>query len=45
MFGALSHASVLNSVLIEIDTLANNVLQATEAYSEYLRDDSARMEV
>jgi len=45
MFGALSHVSVLNSVLIEIDTLANNVLQATEAYSEYLRDDSARMEV
>jgi uncharacterized protein YjfI (DUF2170 family) len=36
MFGALSHASVLNSVLIEIETLSSNVLQATEAYSEFL---------
>ncbi len=44
MFGALSYASVLNSVLIEIDTLANNVLQATEAYADYLCDDLARKE-
>lgn len=36
MFGALSCHSVLNSVLVEIETLARNALQATEAYSEYL---------
>lgn len=40
MFGALSHASILNSVLIEIETLASNVLQATEAYSEFLVTES-----
>ncbi|MBU2862725.1 YjfI family protein [Reinekea forsetii] len=40
MFGALSSVSVLNSVLIEIETLASNVIQATEAYSEYLIDSS-----
>jgi uncharacterized protein YjfI (DUF2170 family) len=36
MFGALSCHSVLNSVQVEIETLARNALQATEAYSEYL---------
>jgi uncharacterized protein YjfI (DUF2170 family) len=42
MFGALSRASVLNSVLIEIETLATNVLQVTEAYADYLVDDARR---
>lgn len=45
MFGALSYASMLNSVLIEIETLASNVLQATEAYSEYLVDHATNEEV
>ena len=44
MFGALSCSSELTSVLIEIDTLANNVLQATQAYADYLSDDLARKE-
>lgn len=36
MFGSLSYQSVLNSVIIEIETLASNVIQATQAYSEFL---------
>ncbi|MCU7958900.1 MAG: YjfI family protein [gamma proteobacterium symbiont of Bathyaustriella thionipta] len=36
MYGALSSGSILNSVVFEIETLASNVIQATEAYSEYL---------
>ena len=36
MFGALSFQSVLKSVVIEIETLAINVIQATQAYSEFL---------
>lgn len=36
MFGALSSQSSLDEVLVEIDTLAANVLGATEAYREYL---------
>lgn len=36
MFGALSSASVLKEVLFEIDTLARNVIQAIEAYGEFL---------
>jgi uncharacterized protein YjfI (DUF2170 family) len=40
MFGALSSASLLNSVLIEIETLAANVIQVTEAYGDYLVDHS-----
>lgn len=37
MFGALSSSSLLMNVLFEIEVLANNVIQATEAYSEYLK--------
>ena len=36
MFGALSSASSLHDVMLEIEMLASNVIQATEAYSEFL---------
>ncbi|WP_460240556.1 biofilm formation regulator BacA [Aurantivibrio infirmus] len=36
MFGALSSSSILPNVIFEIETLASNVIQATEAYSEFL---------
>lgn len=36
MFGALSASSILSNVVFEIETLASNVIQATEAYSDYL---------
>jgi uncharacterized protein YjfI (DUF2170 family) len=36
MFGALSGSSLLSNVLFEIDMLANNVIQATQAYAEFL---------
>ncbi len=36
MFGALSATSLLQNVVIEIEVLASNVIQATEAYSEFL---------
>jgi uncharacterized protein YjfI (DUF2170 family) len=38
MFGALSASSRLASVVQEIETLARNVIQATEAYGEFLND-------
>ncbi|MEM8498027.1 MAG: YjfI family protein [Pseudomonadota bacterium] len=40
MFGALSAASGLDDVLVEIDALASNVINATEAYGEFLKFDS-----
>ena len=36
MFGALSASSLLSNILLEIDMLANNVIQATQAYAEFL---------
>ena len=36
MFGALSSTSRLTNVIFEIEVLASNVIQATEAYSEFL---------
>lgn len=36
MFGALSSTSLLQNVVFEIEVLASNVIQATEAYGEYL---------
>lgn len=36
MFGALSSTSILQNVVFEIEILASNVIQATEAYSEFL---------
>lgn len=41
MFGALSASSLLSNVLLEIDMLANNVIQATQAYAEFLLPESA----
>lgn len=36
MFGALSSSSMLANIAFEIEVLASNVIQATEAYSEFL---------
>jgi uncharacterized protein YjfI (DUF2170 family) len=36
MFGALSSASMLSNIVIEIEVLASNVIKVTEAYSDYL---------
>ncbi|WP_420589316.1 YjfI family protein [Bacterioplanoides sp.] len=41
MFGALSATSLLSNVLFEIDMLASNVIQATEAYAEFLNQPVA----
>jgi uncharacterized protein len=38
MFGALSASSSLADVLFEIETLADNVIRATEAYEAHLRE-------
>lgn len=40
MFGALSSSSRLSTICFELDVLANNVIQAIEAYSEYLALES-----
>lgn len=37
MFGALSSTSDLANVVFEIEMLASNVIQATEAYAEFLQ--------
>ena len=37
MFGALSSLSSMENIIYEIEVLANNVIQATEAYNEYLK--------
>ena len=37
MFGALSAGSILESVLFEIETLADNALQAATAYQAELK--------
>lgn len=36
MFGALSSASSFENIIAEIETLGSNVIQATEAYQEFL---------
>ena len=36
MFGALSSQSSLHNILFEIEVLASNVIQATQAYAEFL---------
>jgi len=38
MFGSLSSGSILESILFEIETLADNALQAAEAYQSDLKD-------
>ncbi len=40
MFGSLSAGSILESVLFEIETLADNAMQAAEAYQSDLKDVS-----
>jgi uncharacterized protein YjfI (DUF2170 family) len=40
MFGSLSAGSILESVLFEIETLADNAMQAAEAYQSDLKDGS-----
>lgn len=37
MFGALSSTSILANVIFEIEVLASNVIQATEAYADFLK--------
>ena len=37
MFGALSATSSINEVVLEIDTLAENTIQATEAFEAFLK--------
>lgn len=37
MFGALDSHSSLANVMFEIETLAENVIHATDAYRPYLR--------
>lgn len=39
MFGSLSASSILPNVLFEIETLADNVIRATEAYEDFLAPD------
>ncbi|RBP51011.1 YjfI family protein [Arenicella xantha] len=36
MFGALSSSSSINAVVLEVETLAENVIQATEAFKAFL---------
>ncbi|MDF1693668.1 MAG: YjfI family protein [Zhongshania sp.] len=36
MFGALSSSSLIENIVFEIEVLASNVIQATEAYGEFL---------
>ncbi|HEY0504163.1 MAG TPA: YjfI family protein [Lysobacter sp.] len=40
MFGSLDTRSSLANVLFEVETLADNVLNAAEAYSPFLRDEA-----
>ena len=40
IFGSLSSASLLQSVIFEIETLAANAIKATEAYGEHLVTES-----
>ena len=37
MFGALSSTSSISEVVLEIETLAENTIQATEAFKEFLK--------
>ena len=40
MFGALSASSILHNALLEIEVLANNVMQATEAFADFFSFDA-----
>lgn len=41
MFGALSASSLLDNIIFEIEVLATNVIEATEAYGEFLTSQAA----
>lgn len=41
MFGALSASSALADVVFEVETLADNVIQVTEAYAPHLHEEAA----
>jgi hypothetical protein len=41
MFGSLSASSSVENVVFEVEVLASNVIQATEAYAEFLSLDQA----
>ena len=43
MFGALSSTSILPNVVLEIEILASNVIQATEAYAEFFTESNAAL--
>lgn len=38
MFGALSATSLLSNIVFELETLADNVIKATEAYENHLKN-------
>jgi len=38
MFGALSASSSINEIVLEIETLAENTIQATEAFQSFLKN-------
>lgn len=44
MFGSLSAQSSLDDIVQEIEVLASNVIQATEAYEEYLKFDLEKLD-
>ena len=39
IFGALSSASLLQNIVLEVETLASNAIKATEAYGEHLKTE------
>jgi len=44
MFGALSATSLLSNIIFEVETLADNVIKAADAYSPYLNHDTSVLE-
>ncbi len=45
MFGALSATSLLENVVFEVETLADNVIKAADAYGQFLKHDTSVVEV
>jgi len=44
MFGALSATSLLTNIIFEVETLADNVIKAADAYSPFLNHDTSVLE-
>ncbi len=44
MFGALSATSLLSNIIFEVETLADNVIKAADAYSPFLNHDTSVLE-